>query len=208
MPSSPLNPPPPTAADRDAARAADDGAQVRPAVGVVPPGPVPADLQGIHGRSVAILVADGVDGERAKELQRALCAHGAMARFVGLLPGDVHSATGESLAPETWLEVAPSGGWDAAVIPTGADAAVSLARSGLVAAFVRDQHRHGKPILLCRAALPVLAAARLPETLPSGVADPNLMIGDDDAALSRFVVGLTHSRRFVSPARPLPNPGK
>jgi catalase len=223
--------PPPTNADLDAARAADDGAPVLPRglstpvntpltpvnapltpmaaspslAGVAAPRPRSLFGQrakpGIRTRAVAILVADGVDGEAAKAIHGSLTAQGAAPRFVGLQPGDVFSATGEALRADTWLEVSPSAGWDGTVVPDGADAAATLAASGPAVAFVRDQHRTGRPILLSRAAAALRAAAGVPDV--PGPADGGLVTGDDAAALAQFVRALSAHRRFApDPSQP------
>ncbi len=71
---------------------------------------------GIRTRRVALLVADGVDGEAALELHRGLSGRGAVPRFVGVMMGQAESATGDAVEVEVSLEAAPSVLWDACVI--------------------------------------------------------------------------------------------
>jgi catalase len=63
---------------------------------------------GIRTRRVAILVADGVDGEAATALHEGLVRAGAVPRFVGVRLGQVDTAQREALEVEVTLETAPS----------------------------------------------------------------------------------------------------
>src|SRR6187401_1522088 len=78
--------------------------------------------EGIKTRRVAILVADGTDGEAALTIHEALAAAGAVPRFIGVKLGQVTSASGEPLDVEISLETAPAVVWDAMIVPDGQDA--------------------------------------------------------------------------------------
>ena len=116
----------------------------------------------VKGRSVAILVAPGVDGESARSLQRALVAAGAVPRLLSARLGAVESADGEALAPDATLETMPSCLFDAVVVPDGAGSAATLASLGQAVEFVKDQYRHCKAILAVGAGRALLEKAGLP----------------------------------------------
>ncbi len=155
-------------------------------------------LEGIKTRHIAILVADGVDGQAATALHAALSAQGAVPRFVGVKLGAVATSDGESLPVEVSMEAAPSVVWDAMIVPDGEGAAAVLTESGHAKEFLKDQYRHCKPILLMGAAGSLLPAAGIPAELAEDD-DPALLVFSNDqaeAALPAFVEALTAHRNF------------
>jgi catalase len=150
---------------------------------------------GIRSRRVAVLIADGVDGNAAGRIHEALIAEGAVPRFVGVKMGQVRSDKGQPLEVEVSLEAAPSVLWDAAVFLEGE----TLAASGQTLEFLKDQYRHCKPILLFDSASALLDKAGIPPALPSGEPDPGLLRfknSDSGAATAAFVAALTKHRHF------------
>ena len=150
---------------------------------------------GIRSRRVALLVADGVDGNAAAQVHEALVAEGAVPRFVGVKMGQVQSAKGEPVEVEVSLEAAPSVLWDAAIFLEGE----TLAASGQALEFLKDQYRHCKPILLLDGASVLLDKAGIPPTLVSGDSDPGLLRVDDSdlqEGMAAFVAALTQHRHF------------
>ncbi|MBL8688571.1 MAG: catalase [Rhodospirillaceae bacterium] len=155
--------------------------------------------EGIKTWRVAVIVADGVDGESAKSIHQSLSGQGAVPRFVGIKMGQVDSTTGDPIEIEVSLEAAPAVLWDAMVVPDGAGSAEALSQSGHAMEFLKDQYRHCKPILLLGAAAALPDQAGIPVELPSGDADPGLLrhTGDDlTAAMPAFVEALTRHRVF------------
>ena len=155
--------------------------------------------EGIRTRRIAILVADGVNGEAVKSIHEALLEQGAVPRFVGIKLGQVESASGAAIEVEVSMEAAPSVLWDAVVLPNGEAAVDTLSRSGHAIEFIKDQYRHCKPMLVLNAAASLLDEAGIPSTLPSGEPDPGLLHfpGDQtDAGLQAFVEALTKHRHF------------
>jgi catalase len=152
---------------------------------------------GIRTRRVALLVADGVDGEGALAIHQALSSQGAVPRFVGVVMGHAESSTGDAVEVEVSLEAAPSVLWDACVILDGETA---LAQSGHAVEFVKDQYRHCKPMLVLGAGALLLEAARIPRELPDGSADQGLLLHESgaqiDVLLPAFVEALARHRHF------------
>jgi catalase len=174
-------------------RAVKAEAQVSPALSLFArPG-----AQGIKTRRIAVLVADGVDGESAVAVHRALSAEGAVPRFVGIKLGRAQSKSGDPVEIEVSMEAAPSVLWDALIVLEARTAA--LAESGHAIEFLKDQYRHCKPILLMGSAAGLLESAKIPAELPSGTADPGLLrfaAADVEAALKAFVGALVKHRQF------------
>ena len=148
----------------------------------------PGEL-GVKTRHVALLIADGIDAESLRAMHAALMKAGAVPRFLGARLGQVQPSSGAPLHVEASLEIAPSVLWDAVVIP-GNDGA--LAEFGQAVEFVKDQYRHCKTILALGQDSALLAAARLPLTLPDGGQDPGLLVGE----ASGFLSALAKHRHF------------
>ena len=160
---------------------------------------------GIKTRRIAILVADGVDGEAASAMHKALAAENAVPRFLGIKLGVVESSNGDALEVEVSLETAPAVVWDAMIVPDGEAATRALLQSGHAREFLKDQYRHCKPILLMGSAAALLDGAGIPPALPSGDADPGLLrhdAGDTDRALHAFTASLSQHRHFARETDP------
>jgi catalase len=154
---------------------------------------------GIKTRRIAIIVADGVDGQAAVAMHQSLLQEGGVPRFVGIKLGQVQSGSGQPLEIEVSMEAAPSVVWDAMIVPDGEAAVGVLSQSGHALEFLKDQYRHCKPILLMGAAAVLLDAAGIPPTLPSGDMDPGLLkFGGDETntAVTSFIGALEKHRHF------------
>jgi catalase len=101
----------------------------------------------IATRRIAILVADGVDGEAARELHTGLAEQGAVPRYVGIRLGSVETEDGDPIEVEVTLETMPSVLFDAVIVLGGKRAVVELGNVGHALEFIKDQYRHAKPIL-------------------------------------------------------------
>ena len=160
---------------------------------------------GVKGRRVAVLVGNGVDGKSAGKLYASLLKAGAVPRLVGNLLGKVASVDGDKLDIEISVEAGPSVMYDGVIVPDGAASAEALARNALVIEFLREQYRHGKPILVYGAGSTLLSKAMLPQTLPDGSADPGQILGDPanlEAALDAFKTALADHRVYARETDP------
>jgi catalase len=154
---------------------------------------------GVRARRVAILVADGVDGETLRALAEQLTAAGAVPRFVGSRLGRAESLTGEPIEVDVTMEAMPAVLFDAVVLPDGADGVQRLALDARTFEFLKDQYRHCKPMLVLGAASDLLEKAGIPTSLPSGEADPGLVLAGADNSGSiadAFMTALARHRHF------------
>jgi catalase len=154
---------------------------------------------GIRSRKVAVLIADGVDGDRVIATQARLLAEGAVPRLVGLRIGPVRAAKGEMLEAEASMEGEPGCLFDGLVLPDGDGSASALAAAGQTMEFIKDQYRHCKTILVFGAARLLIEQADIPLALPGGSADPGLLLAngsDTEAGLSRFIDALALHRHW------------
>ncbi|MGZ8532608.1 MAG: catalase [Candidatus Binatia bacterium] len=162
----------------------------------------------IRTRRIAILVADGVAGGDIESLHEGLAAQGAVPRFVGARLGSVATADGEgSIEVDTTMEAVPAVLYDALVVPGGREAIKILGNLGQAAEFVKEQYRHCKPILVIGAGRDLVENAGVPLTLPSGEADPGILVFDDeqgDEALPEFVEAIAKHSHFAREMDPPP----
>jgi catalase len=162
----------------------------------------------IQTRRIAILVADGVDGEAAQALHAGLVEQGAVPRYVGARLGTVRTAGGQALAVEVTLETMPSVLFDAVALLGGESAVSELGKLGHALEFIKDQYRHAKPILALGAAAALLESAGVPSMLPSGKPDPGVLLGGADAGapevLTDFVKAIARHRHHERELDPPP----
>ncbi|MEO6056848.1 MAG: catalase [Gemmatimonadales bacterium] len=157
----------------------------------------------IRTRRVAVVVAAGAVGKSVLAAYRALADAGATPRFVGTKLGVV-PVTGGEISIEVTLETAPAVLFDGLVLPDG-DKIPALAANGQLMDFIKDQYRHGKPILALGASAELLDEADVPLKLASGAADPGLVLGSSaevGEAIDAFVVALGKHRHFEREAEP------
>jgi len=160
---------------------------------------------GIKGRRVAVLIASGVDDKAVKKQYASLLKDGAVPRMVGNMLGKVKAADGDPIDVEISVEAGPSVMYDAVIVPDGAQAVEALAKNAQVLEFLREQYRHGKPILAYGAGSNLLTKAMIPQKLPDGSADPGLVLGDPanaDLALDAFKTALAGHRVFARETDP------
>jgi len=154
---------------------------------------------GIRTRRVAIFTGAGVDAGQVRAIYADLLKDGAVPRLVGTKIGKVQAADGAALDVEVSLEAGPSVLYDALIVPDGAPAAQALARNAHAIDFVREQYRHGKPILVLGAGAGLLASAMIPMSLPDGSADPGLLV---DAGPDAFKAALAGPRVYARETDP------
>ncbi len=151
------------------------------------------------GRRVALLAADGIDGDALREVQRQLVDAGAVPRVVGARLGRVLCSEGQPCEIEATIEAMPSVLWDAVVLPGGDGAIAALATNSDVQDFVKEQYKHGKPLLVTgRAGLDLLRAAGVRLSSAEEGSDPALVVSGSKATdgVSKFIAVLGKQRQF------------
>jgi catalase len=175
--------------------------EASPALSLFPP----KGQGGIRTRHVAILVADGVDGAGARALHSALADRGAVPLYVGARLGTVRTARGDVLEVEGTFETMPSVLFDAVAICDGKAAVKALGNVGQALEFLKDQYRHAKSILALGAGADLAQSAGVPGALPSGAADPGVIMMENAAAakaLPAFIKAIArhrHHEREIDP---------
>jgi catalase len=159
----------------------------------------------IKTRRIAILIADGVDGDAARALHAGLSEQGAVPRYVGVRLGAVATKTGETLEAEVTLETMPSVLFDAVAVPGGKDSIVALGNVGHALEFIKDQYRHAKPIFALGEGADLVENAGAAAVLPSGEPDPGMVVGRHGNVremLPAFVRAIARHRHFERAADP------
>jgi catalase len=152
---------------------------------------------GIRSRSVAILVADGVDGQSIAAVQAALLAAGAKVHLIAPRLGKVKPSKGEPIDPSGTLENSAPVLFDGFVLPDGAAGVKALSARIEVMDFITNQYRHGKTILALGASKSLIEHAGIATTLASGDADPGIVMGSTakaDHAVAAFIIALGKHR--------------
>jgi catalase len=152
---------------------------------------------------VAILVADGCEGEALAALADRLTSEGAVPRFVATTLGGVQPATGEPIEVDVSLEAAPAVLYDALVLPDGAEAVEALRADGHTLEFIKDQYRHCKPILALGASDQLLRACGIDTALPTGQSDAGVISASDPStAGDAFIAAVARHRHFARETDP------
>jgi catalase len=157
----------------------------------------------IRTRRVAILLADGCDGEALVALAGRLTNEGAVPRFVSTTLGAVQPAAGDAIEVDVSLEAAPAVLYDAVVLPDGTEAVGALRADGRTLEFIKDQYRHCKPILALGASEQLLAACGIDTALPNGEPDPGVITTSGEVTASdEFIAAIAKHRHFARETDP------
>jgi len=157
----------------------------------------------IKTRRVAILVADGVDGEPLTRLHAELAKRGAVPRFVGALLGAVEPAGGGSIEVEISIDASPAVVYDAVVLPNGKGAVDRLSQLGQAMEFIKDAYRHCKPVLALGASGALLDSAGIWQKLPGGELDSGVLHFEEASdAIAALVDAIAKHRHYERETRP------
>jgi catalase len=140
----------------------------------------------IKTRRVALLVANGIEAAAVRSLYTMLLTEGAVPRLVGPLLGQVMPVDGDPLNVEVSVEAMPAVLYDAVIVPSGEAAVGAWMNDPDVMDFLRDQYRHGKPMLMLGGASALLQPCGIPSALPDGSADDALLLADAAGASAAF----------------------
>jgi catalase len=155
----------------------------------------------IATRQVAILAADGVDGDEVAGLKKALSAEGAEAMIVAKWGGKVRAADGNDLPVDKMFVTAGSIMFDAVYVPGGGSSAATLAQEGDAIHFINEAYRHCKPIAFSGTGAELLRRASVGEVVVAPertVADKGVVIARNADAEFRksFIEAIGHHRHW------------
>ncbi|PSB02405.1 catalase [Merismopedia glauca] len=98
------------------------------------------------GRKVAILAADGVNGEQVMAIKTALQEAGVQAEIVSKFKGMIKSADGQEMMVDKTFLTSASVLFDAIYVPGGAQSSEALRMQGDAIHFINEAFKHCKPI--------------------------------------------------------------
>lgn len=147
---------------------------------------------GIRTRKIAIVMADGVNAKTVKEVAQVLIAKGAVVRLVGQHVGLISTDSDAPLDLDASFKNSPAPLFDAAVIPDGAASIEALSSDGQALEFLRDQFRHGKPLLVVGDGKRLIQCAGI----PADHKDNGLVIVKDsgEGGVAKFIAALEKHR--------------
>lgn len=126
-----------------------------------------AASKNIKGKTIAILVADGVNDHLLNLTRHELQAQGASIRFVALKTGSITASKNTDIAVDHTIHSITPRTFDALYIPGGKKSIQSLASEKYVLDFVCSMYSAGKNIAVDDDALSLLEAACLNRKLSS-----------------------------------------
>jgi catalase len=115
----------------------------------------------IRTRRIAVLVADGVDGDDLDTMKQALMDGGAMVKVVGPRMGTFTTTGGGEVKADASLTTTASVLYDAVYVPGGAESVAALKKQGKALHFVQEAYRHSKAIAATGAGIELLQASYL-----------------------------------------------
>ncbi|MDF2455369.1 MAG: Catalase [Cytophagaceae bacterium] len=121
----------------------------------------------IKGKTIAILIADGVNDHLLNLTKHELEAHGADTRFVALQPGSITAAKRNSIAVDYAIHTVAQDAFDGLYIPGGKRSLQTLISQKEVLDFVCSMYSGGKHIAVDDEAMSLLEAACLNPKLSS-----------------------------------------
>ncbi len=100
----------------------------------------------IKTRCIAILAADGVDGDSLEAMKDALEKQGAQTKLIAPHGGFIRNAKGEKVKVDMSFLTAASVVFDAVFVPAGHKSAVALQHEPDAIHFINEAYKHCKPI--------------------------------------------------------------
>lgn len=140
------------------------------------------------GRLVAILAADGVNGDEITQMQGALQDAGVTIEIVAPHLGSIQTAAGEAVPVNQSLLTTDSVLYDAVYVPGGADSVNALQGSSSALHFIQDAFKHYKPIAASSEGADFFQAA--------GIAEAPGVVTADDASLPDAFLEAIGQHRF------------
>ncbi len=159
----------------------------------------------IRGRKVAVLAADGVNGEQVQALKAALMAGGAKAEVIARFAGTIKDAAGKEIAVDKAAPNAPSVIYDAVFVPGGAGSLSTLKTFGPAIHFLNEAYSHGKAIAAVGDAAELLKETAIAKFMGTGVTQSSVVVGSDvKSVLTSFVEAMSAHRDYTRMAEAVP----
>jgi len=129
----------------------------------------------IKTRKIAILAADGVDGNALNKLKTTLTAQGAVVHVIAPKLGNIISAGDEKIQVAESFLTAASVLYDAVYVPGGANSVATLAAEANAVHFLNEAFKHCKAIAADQPAMQVLEASYFYPKLPAEYSEETVL---------------------------------
>ena len=162
-------------------------------------------------RKVAILAADGVDGNAINAMKSQLAAAGAQAKIVAPRGGTLTALDGSSIPVDFSLLTVGSVLFDAVFVPGGAASVKTLQQEAMATLFVYETYKHCKAIAATGAGAELLpmTVSDNGATSPTRVSDTGIVV-DTDSEVERvaatFIKAVAQHRTWSREAKGLTVP--
>ncbi|MEO5997965.1 MAG: catalase [Chitinophagaceae bacterium] len=161
----------------------------------------------IKTRQVAILTADGVDGQSVNTVKEALIAEGAVVDIIAPRQGYVVSANDEQIPVDKSFLTSSSVLYDAVYVPGGTNSVATLEADPDAVHFLNEAFKHCKAIAADAQALQVLQATYFIKKLPpdfsnESVLTEGIVISNDASALAKLFIKAIAQHRFWEREKP------
>jgi catalase len=183
VPTGPVEVPPGTSAP--GLRGDNGGIQASPALSLEN-----QPRTSIATRKVAMLVADGFDGETAAIVRKALVDRGAIVEVIAPVLGTIAAHGGAALEADKTYKTAASVFYDAVFVPGGELSVAALESNGDAVHFVQEAYKHCKAIAAVGEAVDLVIVAELED---AALADEDADAAGDDAVVADHGVVTTRA---------------
>lgn len=159
--------------------------------------------EGIKTRKVAVLAADGVDGNAITQMKQALMDAGARVKIIGHGLGEIVSMGGQIIAVDHGIVTMPSVLFDAVYIPGGAQSVAALKELDEALQFVRQAYRHAKAIATTGEGGQLLDKIGILNGMPHAPYPLGVIVEQEgepiSATAAEFIAAIAHHRHWERP---------
>ncbi|MGV8878952.1 MAG: catalase [Sphingobacteriaceae bacterium] len=161
----------------------------------------------IKSRKIAILAADGVNGQSLNAVKKALLGDGATVHVIAPKLGHIISENDEQIAVDESFLTAASVLYDAVYVPGGLNSVASLEAEADAVHFLNEAFKHCKAIAADGQAMQVLEATYFNKKLPADYSEESLLtegviISDDAGKLASLFIEAIAQHRFWDREKP------
>jgi len=149
----------------------------------------------VKGRRIAVLAANGVDGQALTQMQTAIKQAGAQAEVVSIHLGTIKGADGKALPVDKTLLTMASVMYDAVLVPGGQQSVATLKQEGDALHFISEAFKHCKPIAAVGEGVDLLLASDCAGLLAPLKDDAAKQAGSKEEGAAMAAQGVFASRK-------------
>ncbi|MEJ1238099.1 catalase [Chryseolinea sp. T2] len=153
----------------------------------------------ISSRKIAVLAADGVNGNSLSALRQAIRKAGGSTVIIAPHLGAIKTDGGEAISVDESFLTAASVLYDAVYVPGGTKSVDALTQESNAIHFLNQAYKHCKVIAAESDTLPVLQQTYFAEGLSSGdklKSDEGVLLGTNPSKLSKLFIAAAGQHRF------------